>query len=158
MASFLPKNTQDSSPFGWIGWTSLQSMGLSRVFSKFNLEFKTTSPQFKSINSSVLSFLHSPTLTSIHDYWKNHRSPNSAPSPLEWKVPKISDYLSQTSICYFVVSFTQMQFRYWRDWSKVYMKICGRLPCDFPTRFIATLTALTSFLCLSRPISLQLPA
>ena len=29
-------------------------------------------PQFKSINSSVLSFLCSPTLTSIHDYWKNH--------------------------------------------------------------------------------------
>ena len=29
-------------------------------------------PQFKSINSSVLSFLHSPALTSIHDYRKNH--------------------------------------------------------------------------------------
>ena len=29
-------------------------------------------PQFKSIISSVLSFLHSPTLTSLHDYWKNH--------------------------------------------------------------------------------------
>ena len=29
-------------------------------------------PQFKSNNSSVLSFLYSPTLTSIHDYWKNH--------------------------------------------------------------------------------------
>ena len=29
-------------------------------------------PQFKSINSSVLSFVYSPTLTSIHDYWKNH--------------------------------------------------------------------------------------
>ena len=28
-------------------------------------------PQFKIINSSVLSFLYSPTLTSIHDYWKN---------------------------------------------------------------------------------------
>ena len=28
--------------------------------------------QFKSINSSVLNFLHSPTLTSIHDHWKNH--------------------------------------------------------------------------------------
>ena len=27
-------------------------------------------PQFKSINSLVLSFLHSPTLTSIHDHWK----------------------------------------------------------------------------------------
>ena len=31
-------------------------------------------PQFKSINSSVLGFLHSPTLTSIHDQWKNHSS------------------------------------------------------------------------------------
>ena len=29
-------------------------------------------PQFKSINSSALSFLYSPTLRSIHDYWKNH--------------------------------------------------------------------------------------
>ena len=28
--------------------------------------------QFKSINSSVLSFLYGPTLPSIHDYWKNH--------------------------------------------------------------------------------------
>ena len=29
-------------------------------------------PQFKSINSSVLSLLYSPALTAIHDYWKNH--------------------------------------------------------------------------------------
>ena len=29
-------------------------------------------PQFKIISSSVLSFLYSPTLTSIHDYWKHH--------------------------------------------------------------------------------------
>ena len=29
-------------------------------------------PQFKSINSSALSFLYNPTLRSIHDYWKNH--------------------------------------------------------------------------------------
>ena len=28
-------------------------------------------PEFKSINSSALSFLHGPTLTSVHDYWKN---------------------------------------------------------------------------------------
>ena len=32
----------------------------------------SSTPQFKSISSSVLSFLYSPTLTSIHDYWKNH--------------------------------------------------------------------------------------
>ena len=29
-------------------------------------------PQFKSINSSALSFLYSPTLTSIYDHWRNH--------------------------------------------------------------------------------------
>ena len=29
-------------------------------------------PHFKTINSSAFSFLYSPTLTSIHDYWKNH--------------------------------------------------------------------------------------
>ena len=64
LASVLPKNTQDWSPSEWTGWISLQSKGLSRVFSN------TT--QFKSINSSALSLLHSPTLTSIHDHWKNH--------------------------------------------------------------------------------------
>ena len=32
----------------------------------------SSAPQFKSINSSMLSLLHSPALTSIHDHWKNH--------------------------------------------------------------------------------------
>ena len=32
----------------------------------------STTPQFKSINFLALSFLYNPTLTSIHDYWKNH--------------------------------------------------------------------------------------
>ena len=36
------------------------------------LKSLSPTPQFKSINSSALSLLHSPTLTSIHDYWKNH--------------------------------------------------------------------------------------
>ena len=36
------------------------------------LKEPSPTPQFKSINSSALSFLYSPTLTSIHDYWKNH--------------------------------------------------------------------------------------
>ena len=62
-ASVLPMNIQDLFPLGWTGWISSQSRGLSRAFS---------TPQFKSINSLVLSFLYSPTLTSIHDYWKNH--------------------------------------------------------------------------------------
>ena len=63
-ASVLPMNTQDWSPLRWTGWISLQSPGDSQESSP--------TPQFKSINSSVLSFLHSPTLTSIHDCWKNH--------------------------------------------------------------------------------------
>ena len=61
--SVLPMNTQDCFPLGWTGWISLQSKGLSRVFSNTTV---------KSISSSALSFLYSPTLTSIHDYWKNH--------------------------------------------------------------------------------------
>ena len=61
--SVLPMNTQDWSLLGWIGWISLQSKGLSRVFSNTTVQ---------SINSLALSFLYSPTLTSIHDYWKNH--------------------------------------------------------------------------------------
>ena len=41
------------------------------LFAKDSQESSPT-PQFKSSNSSALSFLYCPTLTSIHDYWKNH--------------------------------------------------------------------------------------
>ena len=64
LASVLPMNTQDWSPLGWTGWISLQSKGLSWVFSNTTV--------FKSIYSSALSFLYSPTLKSIHEHWKNH--------------------------------------------------------------------------------------
>ena len=37
-ASVLPVNTQDWSPFGWTGWISLQSKGLSRVFSNTTVQ------------------------------------------------------------------------------------------------------------------------
>ena len=59
----LPVNTQDWSPLGQTGWISC-SPGDSQESSP--------PPQFKSINSSALSFLYSLTLTFIHDYWKNH--------------------------------------------------------------------------------------
>ena len=36
------------------------------------LKSSSSTPQFKNINSLALSFLYNPTLTSIHDYWKNH--------------------------------------------------------------------------------------
>ena len=38
LASVLPMNTQDWSPLGWIGWISLQSKGLSRVFSNTTVQ------------------------------------------------------------------------------------------------------------------------
>ena len=62
LASILPMNTQDWNPLEWTGWISLQSRDSQ----------ESSTPQFKSINSLALSFLHSPTLTSIHDYWENH--------------------------------------------------------------------------------------
>ena len=61
--SVLPMNIQDWAPLGWTGWISLQSKGLSRVF--FNITV-----QKHQFFGSQFSF--SPTLTSIHDHWKNH--------------------------------------------------------------------------------------
>ena len=62
-ASVLPMNTQDWSLLGWTGWIFLQSR---------DSQGSSPTPQFKSINSWVLSCFYSPTLTSIHDHWKNH--------------------------------------------------------------------------------------
>ena len=73
LASVLPMNIQDWFHLGWTGWISLQSKGLSRVFSKKKKNKESSpAPQLKSINSSVLSFLYGPAITSIHDFWKNH--------------------------------------------------------------------------------------
>ena len=62
----LPMNIQGLFPLGWTGLISLQSKGLSRVF------FNITVQKHQSISSSMLSLFYGPTLTSIHDYWKNH--------------------------------------------------------------------------------------
>ena len=62
-ASVLPMNTQDWSPLGLTGLISLQSKGLSRVFSNTTVQKHP---------SSALSFLYSATLTSVLEHWKNH--------------------------------------------------------------------------------------
>ena len=62
-ASVLPKNIQGWFPLGLTSLISLQSKGLSRVFSNTPVQKH---------HSSALSFLYGPTLTSIHDHWKNH--------------------------------------------------------------------------------------
>jgi len=55
--------SQDWFPLGLTGLISLQSKGLQE---------SSPAPQFNNINSLLLSFLHGPSLTSAHDYWRNH--------------------------------------------------------------------------------------
>ena len=61
--SVLPMNTQDWSPLEWTGWISLQSKGLSRIFSN------TTVQKHQFFGAQLFCSL---TLTSIYDHWKNH--------------------------------------------------------------------------------------
>ena len=49
--------------YDWLVWSSC---------SPRNSQVSSSTPQFKSINSSVLRFLYGPNLTSIHYYWKNY--------------------------------------------------------------------------------------
>ena len=62
-ASVLPMNIQNWFPLGWTGWISLNSKGLSRVFSNTTV----WKHQFFGAQLSLR-----PTLTSIYDHWKNH--------------------------------------------------------------------------------------
>ena len=61
--SVLPMNIQ--------GWFPLGRTGVISCSPRDSQE-SSPKPQFKSINSLVLRFLYSPTVISIHDYWKNH--------------------------------------------------------------------------------------
>ena len=62
-ASVLPMKVHSLFPLGLSGLIPLLSKGRSRVFSS------TTTQEH---NPLTLSFLYNITLTSIHDYWKNH--------------------------------------------------------------------------------------
>ena len=61
--SISPSNEHPGLISFRMDWLDLQSKGLSRVFSNTMVQ---------NINSSALSFLYRPSLTSIHDYWKTH--------------------------------------------------------------------------------------
>ena len=60
-ASVLPMNIRDWFPLGLTGWISLLSKGLNSLLQHHS-----------SKASLALSFIYCPTLTSTHDYWKNH--------------------------------------------------------------------------------------
>ena len=62
-ASVLPMKIQDWFPLGGL---------VGSPCSPRDSQKSSPTPQLKSINSLVLSFLYGPTLTSIYDYWKSH--------------------------------------------------------------------------------------
>ena len=72
----------------------LQNELVGSPFSPRDYQESSPTPQFKSINSSVLSLLHSPTLTSIHDHRKNHS-------------------LDQTDLCWQVMSLLWIMLSRW---------------------------------------------
>ena len=64
--SISPSNEYSGLIFFRIDWLIWSPCGLQ------DSQESSPTPQFKGINSSALSFLYSPALTSICDYWKNH--------------------------------------------------------------------------------------
>ena len=72
MAKILEFQLQHQS-FQWTPRTNLLLNGLvGSSCSPRDSQESSPTPQFKSIKPLVLSFLYNPTLTSIHDHWKNH--------------------------------------------------------------------------------------
>ena len=72
-ASVLPVNIEDWYPLGMTSLISLQIKGLS-LQSKGLSRILNTTVQKHQFFGTQLYFIYGPTLTSIHDYWKNHRS------------------------------------------------------------------------------------
>ena len=62
-ASVLPMTIKGWLPLGLTGWSP---------WSLRNSQESSPAPQFEGSNSSVLSLLYGPAVTSVHDYWKNH--------------------------------------------------------------------------------------
>ena len=71
VAKVLELQLQHQS-FQWIFRVDFLQDGLAWSCSPRDSQESSPTPQFKSINSSELSFLYSPNFTSIHDYWKSH--------------------------------------------------------------------------------------
>ena len=66
----LSLNLSPSKEYSELISFRIDSLNLLSV--QWTLKKSSPTPHFRSINSSVLSFLYNPTLTSIHDYWKKH--------------------------------------------------------------------------------------
>ena len=95
-----------SQLFAWGGQSIWVSDGLAgSPCSPRDSQESSPTPQFRSINFLVLSFLHSSTLTSIHDHWKNHSpllfASNLSSVPSETQGPSlVNSPVSSESICF----------------------------------------------------------
>ena len=99
-ASALPMNIQSWFPLGLTGLISLQSKGLSRVFSNITVQ---------KLNSLALSLLYGPTLISVHDYWKNHSFDEM---DLRWQSDvSVISYMVQ--VCHSFSSKEKASFNLW---------------------------------------------
>ena len=125
----LPMNTQGWFPLGLIGLISLLFKGLQE---------SSPAPHLESINSSVLSRLYGPTLTSIHDYKKNHSFDYTDLCWQSWCLYFLIYSLVFVCICFLQEQITFNEVR--RDsnqisellhWPKkrvsIYRHICGNL-------------------------------
>ena len=72
VAKILQFQLLQHQSFQWTPRTDLYDGLVGSPCSPRDSQESSPTPQFKSINSSVLTFLYSPTFTSIHDHWKNH--------------------------------------------------------------------------------------
>ena len=90
LQSFPASGSLQMSQFFWISWTKYWSLSFSispsneysglisfridwfDLCSSRDSQVSSSTPQCKSINSLVLSFLYGPTLTCIYDHWKKH--------------------------------------------------------------------------------------
>ena len=89
LASVLPMNTQDWSPLGWTGWTSLQSKGLSRVFSNITVQ----KHQF---------FSGLQKIGQVHFHFQKYR----------WYTPAQTYYCFISHTCFHCYSSTKLIFLY----------------------------------------------
>jgi len=112
LASFLPKNTQDQSPLEWTGWISLQSKGLSRVFSNTTVQkHQFFGAQLSSQSNSHIWFYSVQFSCSVvSDSLRPHESQYARP-PCPSPTPRVhSDSCPSSQWCHPAISSSVIYF------------------------------------------------
>ena len=102
-ASVLPVNIQDWSSLGWTGWIS---------YSPRDSQESSPTPQFKSINSSALSFLYSPTHVHRAGDAIQPSHPLSSPSPPSFNLSQHQSLVKWVSSSHQVAKVLEFQLQH----------------------------------------------